>query len=87
MTGTRKKSTASRRKGTRKNGKGIVYRITSPVGHVVNAVNKTAGVVINYTKNILSKSIKGVRKVGGILVKTTNKAVSNVTKKGSNRGR
>jgi hypothetical protein len=82
MPATRKKSTAVRKNGTRKS---FLSRATSPVGRVLNAVNKTAGVVVNYTKNILSKSVKGVRKIGGIMVKTTNKAIGNVTKKGTRR--
>jgi hypothetical protein len=87
MAGTRKKSCTSRRNRTRKAGKSILSRATSPVGHALHAVNKTAGEVVSYAKNIFSRSIKGVHKIGKIWVKNTNKAVSNITRKGSSRSR
>ena len=84
MPATRKKSSAVRRKGTRKS---FLHRATSPIGRALNVVNKTIAEVVNYTKNIVSRSVKGVRKVGGIVVKNTNKAISNITKKGTRRNR
>jgi hypothetical protein len=87
MPGTRKRSTANGKKGTRKTGKSILSRATSPVGHALHAVNKTAGEVVSYAKDILSRSVKGAHKIGKVWVKNTNKAISNVTRKGPRRSR
>lgn len=87
MAGTRKKSSASRRNRTRKAGKSILSRVTSPVGHALHAVNKTAGEVVTYAKDIVSRSVKGAHKIGKVWVKNTNKAVGNLTRKGSSRSR
>lgn len=55
------------KRGTRRSNRGLVSRVTSPVGVVIN----TAG-------NIVKNVFKGVKKVGSHAVRGTNKLINSV---------
>jgi hypothetical protein len=55
------------KRGTRKAGRGLIGRVSAPVGVVVN----TAG-------NIVKNVFKGVKKVGHHAVKGTNKFINSI---------
>jgi hypothetical protein len=80
----------TRKVGAKKNGKrgiSITRRVFSPVGHVLNATGNSVKSVAKTAGNIVSSGLTGVRKVGNILVKHTNAAVTNITSKKSKKSK
>lgn len=72
------------RRGTRKNGSGLLTRLWSPFKHLFMATGESARGVTGSGGKIVKEAINAARKVGNTYAKHGNAAVRNLTRR---RGR
>jgi len=69
---------------TRK-GKGIIGRIWTPFGHVVNATGNSVKEIGNAAGNLTRRTLAAARKLGNVWTSHTNAAIKNTMKGGKRR--
>jgi hypothetical protein len=69
---------------TRK-GRGIIGRVWSPFGHVVNATGNSVKEIGSAAGNLTRRTLTAVRKLGNIWTSQTNAAIKNTMRGGKRR--